>query len=334
MVELMSQTPIRIHFTYCHTDKPWGGANNFIRALNMELFNSKKYELIGSINDDCDIIFMNQLGAGPCGDGKDLSLQLIKELKEKSNFKKKIVVRAVNLNWHAHNHGLRNLIWGRWSDRQTVALLNIADIVIFQSAYQRDFFINAGYKNNNSNLVIHNGADKSFWCENPICPELTGGPLKLISSTASPRKTKRHDLIAKLSILDGVEIRHLGAWPKDVDSGKVELLGTLSRSEMVEEMKTCHYFLHTAIKDPCPNAIFESICMGLPVIYNPDIGSSSEIVAENGLPLNENNLDITLKQACVKLEELRETVLKNRSNYIICHSTNRYKEVFEGREKE
>lgn len=35
MVDLLHQTPIRNHFTYRHTDKPWGGANNFIRALNL-----------------------------------------------------------------------------------------------------------------------------------------------------------------------------------------------------------------------------------------------------------------------------------------------------------
>jgi len=325
----MFKRPIRIHFTYKHIDKPWGGANNFIRALNIELSNSEKYNLIDSINEDCDIIFMNQLGAGPGNNGEVLSLKDIYKIKKEFGDSKKIVVRAVNLNWHAHNHGLRNFFWGRRQDKRTVALLNLADVAIFQSDYQRSFFIKAGYKKTNSNVVIHNGADKSFWCDNPICPYINNGVLKLISSTASPRKTKRHDLIAKLSMLNGVEIMHLGAWPKDIDSGKVNLLGTLSREKMVEKMKQCHYFLHTAIKDPCPNAIFEAICMGLPVIYNPDIGSSAEIVADNGLPLDVSNLKDTVDQARSKLQELHKVVLLNRSNYKIKSATKEYTKIFE-----
>ena len=85
--------------------------------------------------------------------------------------------------------------------------------------------------------------------------------------------------------------------------------GGVYQDKMVEEMKTCHYFLHTAIKDPCPNAIFEAICMGLPVIFNPAIGSSPEIVGDIGLALQENDLASTIRRARVQLLELREILL-------------------------
>jgi glycosyltransferase involved in cell wall biosynthesis len=318
---------MRVFFTYKHIDQPWGGANNFIRALHGELA-CVKYEFVKTIESNCDIIFMNQLGTGPGSKGKDISINFLKKLKSKKRSAPKIVVRAVNLNWHAHRHGVRNIILGRWKDRQTLKLLNMADVVIFQSAYQRDFFIESGYGMKNENVVIHNGASDSFWCESPSYVE-PKGVLKLISSTASSRKTKRHDLIAKISMLKGVEVSHLGGWPDDVEVGNVKLLGMRSRDEMAAEMKNHHYFLHTAIKDPCPNAIFEAISMGLPVIYNPDIGSSAEIVNGNGLPLNESDLDSTIDLAFSNLKSLREMILNNRDNYFVSRATREYKEVFE-----
>ena len=130
-------------------------------------------------------------------------------------------------------------------------------------------------------------------------------------------------------MLEGVEVRHLGLWPKGANTGQVQLLGVQPREKMVEEMKSCHYFLHTAVKDPCPNAIFEAICMGLPVIYNSSTGSSAEIVGDNGFSLDESNLKDTVTQAREKLQKLRETVLHNRSTYTINRATQEYKQVFE-----
>ena len=326
---------MRIHFTYKFILEPWGGANNFMRALHAELTESGTYEFVESIDEPCDVLFMNELGTGPGGGRKNIPLRLVR--KQKSRFvglsdgkeaRRKVVVRAVNLNWNSFNHGPRNLIFGKWKDRQTLALLNLADAVIFQSDYQREFFKKAGYKNKNRNFLIHNGAGNSFWSNKPSHLAL-GDTIKLVSSTASPRKTKRHDLIARMSLLDGVEIRHLGRWPKNLDAGNVQLLGMLPQDKMVEEMKTCHYFLHTAIKDPCPNAIFEAICMGLPVIFNPAIGSSPEIVGDIGLALQEDDLASTIRRARVQLLELREILLSKRSYYSINRTVQSYKQVFE-----
>lgn len=325
---------IKIHFAYAHVDAPWGGANNFIRALHAELRGSGRFTFAESIEDECDILFMNQLGMGPARGSGVYPISLIRRLAGKSKRQgararraRRLVVRAVNLNWHAHRLGLRNLTLGWWNDRRTIELLNIADDVIFQSAYQREFFVKAGYRGSND-VVIHNGADPSFWCDKPAHP-LLDGPLRLISSSASPRKTKRHDLIAKISLFDGVEVTHLGAWPPDVNPGAVRLLGTQSRENMVNLMSSSHYFLHPAIKDPCPNAVFEAICAGLPVIYSAATGSSVEIVGANGLALDESDLARTVEKARIELANLRARVLTNRTGYTIGRATREYRQIFE-----
>ncbi len=315
---------IRVHFTYRHVDKPWGGANNFIRALRHQLLASGRFSLTDSMEEASDILFMNQLGMGPGGGGRMVRLDDVRRLRRNG---RKLVVRAVNLNWHAFSLGPRNLTLGWWRDRQTVALLNLADTAIFQSEYQRDFFIRAGFRGRDS-VVIHNGAPPEFWIEHPVVPPLERG-LRLLSSTASPRASKRHDLIARLSECDGVEVRHLGAWPEGLPKGRVSLLGMQPREKMMQAMAECHYFLHPAIKDPCPNAVFEAVCAGLPVIYNPDRGSSTEIVGECGLPLDERDLPGTVARALDQLSAARSEVSHQRGRFSINHAAARYQQVLE-----
>ena len=314
---------IRIHFTYRHVDSAWGGANNFIRAIKTELAKDTRFQFTDIDHVPCEIVFMNQLGKGPGGNGRRYKLAQVRRWKAEG---RRIVVRAVNLNRHAFRMGLRNITRGWLQDRQTIALLNLADIVIFQSAYQREFFLRAGYKEA-QNCIIHNGASRVFWVENP-CAQPLDSQIRLVSSTASARETKRHDLIAKISMYDGVEVMHLGAWPEDLPTARVRLLGMQSHEEMLKTLGQAHYFLHPALNDPCPNAVFEALCAGLPVIYNPGPGSSSEIIGSCGLPLDGDNLANTVREAKLRYKELRDQVLKNRHRFRIDAATSGYRDVF------
>ena len=314
---------IRVHFTYRHVDKPWGGANNFIRAIKTELAHDDRFEYTDTVDPLCDIVFMNQLGKGPGGNGQRYKLAQVRRWKVEG---RSIVVRAINLNCHAFRMGLRNMTLGWLHDRQTIALLNLADFVIFQSAYQREFFLLAGYKGV-QNRVIHNGASRFFWVDSP-CAQTLDGQIRLVSSTASARETKRHDLIAKISLCDGVEVMHLGAWPEGLPSARVHLLGMQAREEMLKTLAPAHFFLHPALNDPCPNAVFEALCAGLPIIYNPGPGSSTEIIGQCGLPLDEPNLSITVQQARSRYGELRDQVLQNRHRFAIETATVGYRDIF------
>lgn len=329
---------IRLHFAYHHVEKPWGGANNFIRSLRHTLTKNGGFIFVNEMEAPCDVLFMNQLGKGPAGGKESYDLDHIRRLQHGSislrerlrgrghRSPRKLVVRAVNLNQHAFRYGLRNRLFGARIDRRLLALLQAADLTVFQSAYQRDFFVTAGYRGDNS-TVIHNGADGVYWRKEPTIPPLTES-LKLISVTASPRASKRHDLIARISLLPGVEVLHFGNWPENLDTGRVQLMKMADSRQIVRAMEECHYYLHPAIKDPCPNAIFEAICAGLPVIYHAGPGSSAEIVGENGFALNENNLTILVDMARGRYQELRALVLANRSYYTIGRAANEYSEAF------
>lgn len=323
---------IRVHFAYHTIEQSWGGANNFLRALRRQLERERQLTFVEAFADDGDVLFMNQLGRGP-GKGQYALSSIARRLAERSPAapggvpRPALVVRAVNLYKNVFGPSLRNLTLGRLRDWKVVRLLNMADLVIFQSAYQRQLFARAGYRGTRD-VVIHNGADEAYWAAVPAHPPLEDR-LRLISSTASPRGQKRHDLVARLSALADVEVRHLGAWPAGVDRGSVTLLGLQPRDAVASALASAHYFLHAGIKDACPNVLFEAMTAGLPVIYNPGVGSSREIVGACGLPLDEHDLAATVRQARAQLTLRRQAVLDRRPRFTIAHAAASYVQAFE-----
>jgi hypothetical protein len=171
---------IRIHFTYKHVDRPWGGANNFIRALRRQLAAEGDFVFVDRLDEPCDVVFMNQLSSGPAANGAAPKVREIRRLAEEG---RRIAVRAVNLNRHAFRLGPRNMLLGWLRDRRAMALLGIADMAIFQSAYQRTVFAEAGYRGL-QDVIIHNGADPIFWNESRRVPP------RIRSCGSSPRRLR------------------------------------------------------------------------------------------------------------------------------------------------
>ena len=205
------------------------------------------------------------------------------------------------------------------------------DVVIFQSHYQCKVFRDAGYSGSNY-YIINNAVASDFWTEHQVDFN-KNDKLILVSASFSTRAIKRFDLISKISMLPGVDVIHIGQWPKDVHSGNVVLAGILNHSEMKNIFKKCHLFLHPAIRDACPNVILEALAMGLPVIYNSYEGSSSELVADAGIALDENNLDKTILHAKVRFIKMRQLALKRRELFRLDIILQKYKEIFMMAEK-
>ena len=314
---------IRIYFN----ENPRGYVNSFIKSLYLALQQTRQIEFAEDIEDDYDILFLDEFKTGVRSEslGRNFSRGLKKYMKirKESAGRKRIIARAINLKQHSRKYGF--LYWPE--DRLKIRLLNLADMVIFQSHYQKDFFVKYGYKGKN-NIVIHNGADNVIFNDNGSVLWDGKEKLKIISCTMSSHSTKRHDLIAKVSQCKGVEVSHIGRWPDSVDKKNVKLLGIFGREDIADALRSSHIFLHTAIKDPCPSVIFEAICCGLPVIYNDSIGSSKEIVRENGLPINEGNPQETIEQIKKNYYALKEEIKALRHYYSIDRVASQYIKVF------
>ncbi len=318
---------IKIFLGYKPTNEAGGGANNFLRSLYVELRQSRRFKIVEAL-DDAEIVFLNQLNAGE-GNIKYRLDEIFKakERVEKLGGRQRIVVRAVNL--RRHSYGLGGRAW--WSSLQddltTLKLVNLADFVIFQSQYQRGFFTEHGFISPCSR-VIHNGASPIF-LKIPKRELTDGQRIRLVSATASPRKTKRHDIIYKFAECPDVEVLHFGRWPDKLPSGRVKLMGICTHQEMRDVYASAHGFIHPATKDPCPNAVIEALASGLPVFYGNEAGSSAELVSEYGIKISNANTTDDIFKFRLRYQTMTDKLELNRSSYGVARSAIEYMNIFD-----
>lgn len=76
------------------------------------------------------------------------------------------------------------------------------------------------------------------------------------------------------------------------------------------------------------NSVIEALNAGLPVIYNPQPGSSQELVQEAGLALDESNLERTITQARERIDLLRSHAIERREVFKLDPVAGQYMAAF------
>jgi glycosyltransferase involved in cell wall biosynthesis len=326
---------LRIYANYRTIDGPWGGANNFMRALEKHWLASGAVEFVARIEDAYDLVFLNALGTGPGRENPKktaISVAEIKSLKRRGRTSywaslmhegtpKKIVFRSINLEKWADSR-----IWLTPRDRRVIAAMNVADHVIFQTAYMAPIFRAAGYRGR-SNSIIHNGADPQFFHPRGRVYWNGSTPLKIVSCSFSTRAAKRFETIAALSTLPGVECTHIGNWPSRVPTGTVRLVGVLQRDKIGELMRESNLFVHAAVRDACPNVVQEALACGLPVLYSRDSGAA-ELAGSYGVALDDG-IPPALDEIRNRYSCLVEKIAADHERFTVAHAAMEYLSVFE-----
>jgi glycosyltransferase involved in cell wall biosynthesis len=311
---------IEVCFSYTHTDAPSDGGNSFTRALREYVSRVPGFTIVDDMHSEYDILFMNQLSQSP---RIPYELSEVRAALDRGR-EKKMVVRAINLECNRpHTKPI-----DCEPDRIILDFLNMADFVIFQSAFQKSFFDRFGYEGRN-HTIIHNGASPVFLNVRGGVKRLEGGDdLILISSAMATSRTKKQNLIAAFSLIPGVGVIHFGVWPGGLDQGKVELAGVRPHEELARIYECGHYVLHPAIHDVCPNSLIEGLAAGLPSIYNSGPGSGSELTGKFGISLMENDLSGTVALARQMYEPLATALARERHYYSIGRAAKDYLSVF------
>ncbi len=318
---------IKIYSTYKTVNKPWGGANNFLRAVRKELEQNFPVKFLDEPHS-CDIIFMNQVSSGPGTENKAITYRDV-ELMKKKNPQSKIIFRAINMSNMVRNMNLLNY-WMSGHKQKDVIIKKIANELahhtIFQSEYQKNIFYHHGVRPVQS-TIIHNGAPNMF-LKNYKRPNLSGDEkVRILSISFSGGAHKEHKKIADLSEMKDVELSYIGQWPEDQDSKNIKILGILSHDKIFDFLMNSHYFFHPSSHDMCSNSVIESLCAGVPVIYNQALASSVEIIHGCGIPFCDD-LETTIVEAREKYDYLNQTLGQKRHDFSINLTAQKYYDCF------
>lgn len=321
---------MKIFAGYRVTEDPWGGANNFLRNLYKRLQEKHGVEIVYAPDVDCDLFFFGQMGMGPLCGSRQYNPSDIIDIS-RFNPLAPVIMRMVNLRGHSvHNNWLTYIL--NSEDRRLDDLVRksalLCDKIIFQSRYQKNFFDRLRVPVRPYQIIYNGAADEFSQFSGEIKILSKNEDMIVVSSSVSTKASKNHALIAQISELSGVIVRHAGAWPESVDARKVNLLGTISHQEMVGHCQKAHFFLHPGIKESCSNSIIEALSMGLPVLYGEGPGSSAEIVKHYGLCVSAGQILNIMKKARDVQPDLVSLLHTARHEYSMDRAAHSYYQVF------
>lgn len=237
----------------------------------------------------------------------------------------KIVQRLDGLNWRHEVdfspiktrliYNVRNRLM--WIIRQY-----IADHVVYQSKFVRDWWHQKYGKANCAETVIYNGTDLSrftpikkdigiSYLPSLLCVEgnLHDDPITIKILTTITKQLINEGCISVTSICGGVTSR---AHAQLVNEKGIQLLGEVSRDAMQTVFTNADIFLNLEINPPCPNSVIEALASGLPVV-GFDTGSLRELVPSNAgmiVPYSGNPWELDLPDISVMVNGIKQVIDK------------------------
>jgi glycosyltransferase involved in cell wall biosynthesis len=256
---------MKIHILYNFRDEPWGGGNQFLKALRSQWQREGVYadKLV-----DADVILFNSYPFR--------AERFFDEVyKLKKAHPEKLIVYRLN--------GPISFIRGKDAalDR-IIKLYNelFVDGIIFQSAWcqrknHEHFEIRSDYE-----VVIHNAPDdKVFY---PSRDKEVSKKTRLIATSWSTNPRKGFDLYRFLDQnldLNRFDMTFVGNSP--IIFNRIKMLAPMNSVDLSYELRAHDIYITASQNDPCSNALIEALACGLPSVALNG-GGHPELVGEGG----------------------------------------------------
>ena len=285
----LRQPTICIHYPL--SDMPWGGANQFLRALRDRI---AARGLLTSDLEQADIVLLN----GNPGTIKN-NLRLIRELRKISDHSV-VVIRMDGPVTH-RDHAL---IQNNW----LYMLCNYyADGIIFQSKWSRENNYRLGMSRPPLETLVTNAPDPKLF--HPVARRKAHDKVRCIATSWSSNMMKGFgDYLFLDENLDfsTFEFTFVGNSPYHFKNIKIvppmtsKALGALLRKQDI--------FVTASVNDACSNSVIEALHSGLPVVYVQS-GGHAELVKRNGLPYTNK------RELLFAIQEVSENYEKYSQNF-------------------
>ncbi len=255
---------MKIHIAYNSKYGPWGGGNQFLKALRDGFVNMGVHsESIGG----ADVVLFNSY--------HDLG-RLLKAYILYSN--KKLIYRLGPI-FYTYRKSLR---W-KIVDQLTILMANLcADLIIFQSEWSYCKARNLGLWKNKKYTIILNAVDTSIFPKKEFKDHVASEKIKLVYTSWSSNMKKG---FAYLKFLDEhldftkYEFSFVGNSPFEFKNIKV--LKALPSAELGSKLRESDIYISPVEDDACSNALLEGLSSGLPVVAL-DSGGNGELVGKGG----------------------------------------------------
>lgn len=239
---------------------PWGGANQFLKALRKYFIAAGCYAEEVS---EAGIILFNS----------HHSLQEVSRLKRK--YPEKIFVHRVD--------GPIQIVRGIDAHiDEAIFFFNqvLADATIFQTTWSKDQSCLKGLSEKKHEIVIHNAPDPNIFFPSYRTP---AKKKKLIAASWSSNERKGFDFyryIDKHLDFNRFEMTFVGNSPAEFEN--IRMIEPKPSEELAEILRDHDIFITASKNDPCSNALLEALHCGLPALVHKS-GGSEELLKNGGL---------------------------------------------------
>ncbi len=249
---------MKIHILHEFISGPYGGGNQFLKALRDYFINKGVYE---DDYSNADIILVNS---------KD-KLDLAKSCKQ--YFNKKIVHRIDGVFGIYRNEPKLDELVHNFSN-------NIADGIICQSEWSMMIHKERGLKDHSKEVVIHNAANPKLF--NTNYTKNQNKKIKIITTSWSSNWGKGFKTLQYLDEnlnFDKYEYEFVGQSPTSFKN--IKMTRALPQEELAERVKECDIFFTATENDTCSNSLLEALSCGLPTIGLKS-GGTTELISDGG----------------------------------------------------
>jgi len=286
-------THLKIYIVYNFTDIPFGGANQFLKALKNYLIKNNCYS--ESI-EDADVVLLN---SHLFGQGVTL-FNII--WKFRKIFREKTVLHRIDGPVSLYQAKTRFSV-----DKYIFKISrHISDGTVFQSSWSEKECKRIGMPSKDFELVTFNAPDAKIFFPENLPPPSRNKKIKLIASSWSINRNKGFDILEYLDNhlnFEKYEMTFIGRSP--ITFRKIKLIGPLPSQELAKQLRKHHLFISTSFREACSNSLLEAMhCGCIPIARNNS--SHPEIIADAGV-LFEGSEDIlnAIDNAVEKYEKLK-----------------------------
>lgn len=286
----MIQKNLSIHILWQFLDGPWGGGNQFLKALRDRFV---KLGICAEEPEVADIILFN-------------SHQFQKELlKLKFKYPKKVFVHRVD--------GPLFLTRGEQGKKTDEKIFYFNDLVadgtVFQSMWSMNESFRRGLAKNMFETCIVNAPDPEIFFSRAIDDAKQREKIRLISTTWSSNPRKGFDIYHYLDkYLDFEKYSMTFVGNSDTIFDNITMLPPQPSRKLAAILREHDIFIAASTMEPCSNSFLEALHCGLPVLARND-SSYPELISDNGLLFDgKNDVLDQLKRISECLAEHRKRI--------------------------